>query len=269
MKHTEFLTAFAAALFEQGDEPHAPLVALTSQPAFAVYRNTVMKGCIDTLEANFPSITRLVGREWFRAAAALHVAEHPPTDGRLLRYGDEFVGFLQNFEPAREMPYLAGVARLDRFWTEVHVAADAQAVNGADLSALAPERLGEAVLTPHPAARWQWFGDQPIYSIWLRNSSPLATPAEYDDSEIAWHGEGALLTRRADAVVSQPASEAACAFLDACASGAPLGEAAAAAMAIQPGVDLADMLATLLRADALTLACEPLEPSSSPPFSSL
>jgi len=269
MKHTEFMAAFAAALFAPDDEPDACLAALTTQPAFAVYRNTVMKGCIDTLEANFPSVTSLVGRDWFRAAAALHVEAHPPTDGRLLRYGDDFVGFLKNFEPARELPYLADVAWLDRQWTEIHVASDAQAANGADLAALAPEHLGATVLTPHPAARWKWFGDLPIYSIWWRNCSPLAASSKDDEGDIEWHGEGALLTRVADAVVSCPASEATCAFLDACARGEPLGEAAAAAMGIQPDADLANMLSTLLRAGALTLTPATLTACAHPTFSSL
>jgi len=269
MKHSEFVAVFAAALFAPEHDPDGRLAALTSQPAFAVYRNTVMKGCIDTLEANFPSVTRLVGREWFRAAAALHVAAQPPTDGRLLRYGDDFVGFLRNFEPARELSYLADVAVLDRCWTEVHTASDAQAADGADLAALAPERLGEIVLTPHPAARWQWFDDQPIYSIWQRNCVQLATFVPDDDSDIAWHSEGALLTRVADAVVSHPISAATCAFLDACARGEPLGEAAAAAMTVQSDANLAEMLATLLRAGALTLKSETASPHAHSSFSSL
>ena len=29
--------------------------------AFAVYRNTVLKGCIDALQANYPTVGQLVG----------------------------------------------------------------------------------------------------------------------------------------------------------------------------------------------------------------
>jgi hypothetical protein len=31
------------------------------QPGFAVYRNTVLKGCIDALQANYPTVHALVG----------------------------------------------------------------------------------------------------------------------------------------------------------------------------------------------------------------
>jgi len=67
------------------------MAALAAQPAFAVYRNTVMKGCIDALQANYPAVTRLVGEEWLRAAAAIHVREALPADPTLLRYGTDFI----------------------------------------------------------------------------------------------------------------------------------------------------------------------------------
>ncbi len=103
----------------------APEIArLAAQPAFAVYRNTVMKGCIDALQANYPSIARLVGEEWFRAAAALYARSNLPRHPTLADYGADFVGFLAAFAPAADLPYLPGVARLDRFWTEAHTAHD-------------------------------------------------------------------------------------------------------------------------------------------------
>ena len=120
-----FQSSFAEALFNPASDVPGLASGLRSQPAFAVYRNTVMKACVDALEANFPSVARLVGSEWFRAAAAIYVGRHPPPDARLLRYGDGFAEFLDTFEPAAELPYLAGVARLDRCWTQVHAAEDA------------------------------------------------------------------------------------------------------------------------------------------------
>jgi len=237
----QFQAEFAAALFD----PEAT-AGLASQAAFSVYRNTVMKGCIDALEANFPCVARLVGSEWFRAAAALHVAANPPTDGRLLHYGADFPDFLARFEPARDLPWLPDVARLDRCWTEAHVAADAQAADAAWLASLAPDALGHARLAPHPAARWHWFGDAPVYTLWQRNRS-----GEGLEDDLPWKAEGALLTRPADAVDWCAANQADCAFLDACAAGESLGNAAAAALAAQSDVDLARLLARLLRAGAL------------------
>ena len=241
-----FQAAFAQALFDPDAATDPAVRQLIGQPAFAVYRNTVMKGCLDALEANFPAVARLVGSDWFRAAAALHAAASPPRDGRLLHYGEDFADFLQRFEPAADLPYLPDVARLDALWREVHGAPDAAPLDAARLSRLAPERLASLSLRPHPAARWAWFAEQPIYSIWSRNRG---TGHEADE-ELAWHGEGALLTRPADAVAWHPIDRAGCAFLDACASGLPLGEAAEQALTLDADCDLATMLQTLLRAGA-------------------
>ncbi|MEO7242310.1 MAG: DNA-binding domain-containing protein [Variovorax sp.] len=263
MELAQFQSAFAAALFERQADAVGPLAELTAQPAFAVYRNTVMKGCLDTLEANFPSVARLVGSEWFRAAAAEYVCAEPPADGRMLRFGDSFADFLTQFQPAQEYSYLPDVARLDRYWTESHSASDAEPTTGNDLIGLAPEALAELVLAPHPAARWRWFEAEPIYTIWSRNR-PVSTAGsstgerrtEHDESgeaDVAWHAEGALLTRASAQVVWCPAGRAECAFLDACANGLTLGQAASAAFDADPQVDVAALLARLLGAGALSL----------------
>jgi hypothetical protein len=215
-----------------------------AQHAFAVYRNTVMKGCIDALEANFPTVARLVGREWFRAAAAAYVPNRLPRDGSLFTYGDDgFAAFLESLPTAAQLPYLRGVARLDTSWRAVHAAADAPVLAPELLAADAPEALAARVLRPHPATHWAWFDDQPVPTIWSRNrrSAPV-------DGEVEWHGEGLLMTRAEGAVQWQSLSRAGCALLDACAVGLPLGLAAEQALQQQPGADLAALLRQLLLA---------------------
>jgi hypothetical protein len=240
--HGAFQQAFAQALFAAPGAVDPEMQALVAQPAFAVYRNTVMKGCIDALQANFPAVARLVGEEWFRAAAAIHAAAEAPQNGRLLHYGQGFADFLRGFGPAAELGYLPGVAQLDAFWREAHAATDAPV---ADAGWVADRDLATLVLEPHPAARWAWFPDQPIFSIWDRNRRPDAA-----DEELDWQGEGALLTRPHDAVQWQEIPHAGCVFLDACAEGAKLADAAEEALLADPGADLAATFGVLLRAGA-------------------
>lgn len=246
---SQFQSIFAAALLGLGDTTDPAMQALIAQPAFAVYCNTVMKGCIDALESNFPTVARLVGSEWFRAAAALHAAAEPPRDGRLMHYGDGFEAFLAGFEPASELVYLPGVARIDAMWCQAHVAANAEPLDAAQLARCGPEALAQLVLAPHPAARWTWFADHPVFSIWLRNRTD---DADLATEELAWRGEGALITRPRDAVQAIALDEAGCAFLDACACGLPLTDAAEQALRSNPEADLAALLEALLRAGALT-----------------
>jgi hypothetical protein len=246
---TRFQDGFAQALLapDPAAAPGLPpeIAALARQPGFAVYRNTVMKGCIDALQANYPAVARLVGDEWFRAAAVIFAREHLPAQATLLYYGEAFAEFLARFDPAAELPYLPGVARLDRFWTESHAAPDESALAPTALAGLAPEALAATVLHPNAAARWTWFADQPIYTIWQRNRE-----APDDEREIDWRGEGALLTRPRGAVQWAPLDAAGCALLDACAAGRPLIEAAAAAVEAHEDADLARLMKILLEAGA-------------------
>ena len=258
LRLADFQDAFARALVT-GAAPAEPVVAdLAAQPAFAVYRNTVMKGCIDALQANFPAVAKLVGEEWFRAAAAEFAARERPMEPSLLAYGKSFPSFLAGFPPAGELGYLADVARLDRLWTEAHAAADAPAIGREALAVAGPGTLGAAVLHPHPAARWSWSGDTPIFTIWSRNREE---PAEH--REIPWQGEGALLTRPDDTVRWIAIGSPACRFLDACSRALPLGQALEAALEADPDANLVRLMNTLLEAGAFArLSLPPEEPSA-------
>jgi len=243
----EFQDRFARALSDgaQAAERDAALARLVAQPGFAVYRNTVQKGCIDNLVANYPSVTRLVGEEWMRAAAAEFVRTLLPERPMLLEYGAGFAAFLAEFQPAAELPYLAGVARLDRFWTEAHGARDEAVLAPGKVAALTQTELTRTCLRPHASARWAWFAAQPIFSVWSRNRY-----GDGQNGDLEWRGEGALIGRPFDSVQAVELAQADVAFLDACAAGRTLGEAATAALAADPDVDLAQSMARLLSAGA-------------------
>lgn len=249
-----FQTAVAQALDPPGarapgtfDEP--AIAALVAQPGFAVYRNTVAKGRIDALQANFPSVARLVGDEWFRAAAAIFARTHPPRDPVLLRYGEAFPDFLAAFPPAAELPYLAPVATLDRWWTEAHCAADEAVLDPGAAAAAARGDLGECRLVPGASTRWGWFDDQPIATLWARNRY---AEGAVDLSDIEWRGEGLLIVRPGPDVIAVPLDRGTCAFLDACAGGASLADAATRVLARVPQAELADVVGPLLEAGAFS-----------------
>jgi len=248
-----FQDAFAQALLtpEADGGRGSPVAALLAQPGFAIYRNTVLKGCIDALAANYPAVARLVGEEWFRAAAAVFAREQLPAQPVLLDYGEGFADFLRQFGPAAELTYLADVARLDRFWSEAHVAADAEPLDPAALASLPPSRMSAFRLRPHPAARWRGF-DAPIYTIWSRSRNGDGTIGEVD-----WSSEGALLTRPFDDLRHGPFSAAGVAFLDACAGGLSVEGAVHAALDVDAEADLAALIRQLCDAGALA-ALEPL-----------
>jgi hypothetical protein len=244
---TRFQERFAHALLD----PTAAPPVLTGQPGFSVYRNTVIKGYIDTLQANFPAVCRLVGEEWFRSCALEYVVAHPPADTAMLRYGAGFADFLTSFPPAKEVPYLPGVAQLDHLWIEAHIAADAGPLDPGVLGRSSPDALGRLSLQVHPAARWIWFAGQPVYTIWHR------TRTYQDAQDLHWKGEGALLVRPHGEVCWKPLDASGCAFLDACRAGKTLADAAQCALEVQHDADLSSLLSMLLNAGAFSGVAEP------------
>lgn len=254
------MPAFWHALLAPPETPgFDAIAAITAQAGFAVYRNTCTKGCVDALAAQFPSVCRLVGEDWFRAAATEHVRAHPPSDGRLLRYGEAFAGFLRHFPPAAELPYLSGVARLDWLWSEAHTAADAEPLSPNTLAALDGESLHTTRLLPHPATRWRWDNAWPLFSLWR-----AAREAHDDPNPAAWVGEGALITRPNDQVLWAPLSIGGCAWLDACGAGQSITQATHAAVTQEPTIDLGATLGLLLRQGAFTALAPALTSTPTP-----
>ncbi len=249
-----FAAALIAPVVPAGGVSDVPpeIARLVAQPGFAVYRNTVQKGCIDALQANYPTVSRLVGDEWFRAAAAIYARANLPVQPSLLDYGADFAAFLAAFEPAAELPYLAGVARLDRCWTEAHVARDEIPVAAGRVAGFTAAELARVALHPHASARWAWFDDAPIFSIWARNRPAdwIVNDAASLAPDLAWGAEGVLITRPRGAVLWTSLGKPGCAFLDACAAGGTLAAAATAAQDTDPRADLAALMALLLGAGA-------------------
>ena len=238
-----FQDAFGAALLERGQP--SVTADLVSQPGFAVYRNTVVRGLVDAIVANHPAATRLVGDDWLRAAAGDYVRAHPPRDASLLAYGADFGAFLERFAPAAALPWLPAIVRLDGLWREAHGARDDATLDAGALAAPDPATLARATLVPHSAARWAWSDTIPVHALWSRNRADGA-----DLSDVAWKGEGVLLTRPAHDVRWREVDRACCAFLDACAAGDRIADAVAAALAVDADADLAQLMAALLDAGA-------------------
>src|SRR5258708_27423358 len=120
---------------------------------YNVDRNNVIVSLIDALAANFPATQRITGVEFFRAMARFHIRAAPPTSPLLFEYGRDFPRFIETYEYAQPMPWLADVARVERAWLDAYHAADLPPLAGPELAAIPPEALASAVFEPHPATR--------------------------------------------------------------------------------------------------------------------
>lgn len=197
-----------------------------------VYRNTIMRGALDALLGNFPSVAKLVGGDWFEACARIFVLRHPPATPCLLDYGAAFPDFLADFEPAEALPYLADVALMDRWWSQAHVAADAPAWTRQQFEALDSRALARVPVTLHPSLRFGAFA-QRSPSVWLynRTTAPCRPPV-FDASP-----EALLVVRPAAVVEYRRASPDEVQLLTLAQAGCPLLKAARAVAGANTAAD--------------------------------
>ena len=208
----------------------------------SVHRNTVYKALIDALRANYPTVERLVGEEWFAASAYAFLAENLPEEPSLSAFGAAYPDFLAALPAAAELPYLPGVARLDRFWTEAHIAADADVLSPEALAGIPSNSLFDLKLRLHPSARLGWFAE-PSPSIWRLNRPPAPAPERLD---LDWLAEGALIARPRGEVAMLILDASGFAFLGKCLAGATVGQAATAALEINSAADLKTRIAQFI-----------------------
>src|SRR3546814_9129893 len=97
--------------------------------------------------------SRIGGDEIFRAMSRVYVASAPPHSPIMLDYGASFPDFIERFEPATTLPYLADVARIERAWIEAYHAAEAPALDPAALARFTPDELPPLRLRLHPSVR--------------------------------------------------------------------------------------------------------------------
>ncbi|MCO4846634.1 MAG: putative DNA-binding domain-containing protein [Yoonia sp.] len=208
---------------------------------FDVYRNNVAVSLSDALESAFPIIRRLVGDKFFRAMAGVYLRKHPPTSPLMMFYGDLMPKFLRRFDPAKSLPYLPDMAKLELAMRHAYHAADADPIDAAALGALAPDKLMGAQLTLAPATT-VIVSQYPIYSIYRANTVPDAPKA-------VMQPESLVITRPAFDPIQHRISPASAACITALDKGIPLGVAMSAA---GRDFDLGATLGLLLGQGAVT-----------------
>ncbi|MBE0550660.1 MAG: putative DNA-binding domain-containing protein [Rubrivivax sp.] len=245
-------SAFAAALLDpdracpeglcawNGSDPKARL---------AVHRNNVVASLVDALAATFPVVQELVGAAFFRAMAGIFVRCSPPQSGVLACYGQDFPQFIAQFDPARPVPYLADVARLEAARVRAHHAADAEAVTAEAVGmamAAGGDRIGELQAAFQPSLSTVE-SPHAVVSLWAAHQGVGELEAVNVGAP-----ECAIVVRQDLDVLVLNAPAGAAAFVAAIQHGHRLGDAAAIAAGATPAFDLTATLSLLLGHGALT-----------------
>ncbi|MFW6027844.1 MAG: putative DNA-binding domain-containing protein, partial [bacterium] len=151
-RYSAYTEHFARALLDPALRPELfEGGAAQVDAGLAVYRNNVMHSLSVALADIYPVVRALVGEEFFSGLARAYIRAEPPASPVLAEYGRSFPAFLENFEPARQAPYLPDVARIERAWLDAWHAPDAEPLDPDTFASLPPEDYAEAVFTCHPS----------------------------------------------------------------------------------------------------------------------
>lgn len=244
-RHGSYAGEFVSALLD----PARPAPAVVSGPGskaaakrYGVYRNNVTVSLINALAAVYPATQRITGADFFRMMARLHVRAAPPTSPLLFEYGRDFPAFIEHYEYAQSMPWLADVAHIERAWLDAYHAADAEPLSLKALAAIPVDRLGKILLVPHPAAR---IVRSRYSALTIFVANRVNRPVRRIE---AGEPEDTLITRPALEVFARQLPPGGAAFLTHLMAAEPLGVAAAAGASDNPNFDLATNISGMIEA---------------------
>lgn len=238
----EIQDVFGAALLDPERPVPADVVGpdgVADRKRFAVYRNNVMVGLVDALQARFPVTCRLVGEEFFRAMARVFAGARQPRTPLLMHYGDDFPDFIDGFEPAATVPYLADVARLERGWSQAYDSPEASPLSVDALAGHRSEALMRSRLQLHPSLRLLR-SPYPVASIWSAHQAA----GDFVPPPV-WEAEDILIVRPQAEVIVHRLPPDGYEFIAALAEGASVQAAALAARTRRESFDVGFHLAGL------------------------
>jgi hypothetical protein len=210
-----------------------------------IYRNNTQLGLIDPLAGTFPVVAQLVGEEFFLRMAGDFVRAHPPVRPELLAYGQEFPGFIGEYQAAAAVPYLADVARLELAWNFAYNAPDHDPLPPQALTAFAPDALETLRLVPHPSLRFV-ASNWPVMAIWQAHQSEGGPDGAID---LESGGDMLLVYRPRQETLIRKVGAGAFAFVMALSARQTLAAAFTSALAGDPDFNVSAELSALLAAD--------------------
>jgi hypothetical protein len=211
----------------------------TAERRLRIYRHNHCAGLVSALEAVYPVVARLVGRDCFRRIGRLYIDRHPPATGHLHPFGQRLPQFLRTEPALQGLPYLGDVAALEWAMHEVYHEADGVALDAAALAPVPAEAQTRLCLHLQLASRFV-ASPYPVLAIWRANQA--AADALVDPVSLADGGDRLLVARGAFEVEMRVLGAAEDRWLRALAEGRHLAGAVQAALAVDAGFDLGAVL---------------------------
>ncbi len=116
-----------------------------------VYRTNYYEGLTAVLKGVYPTVEALVGEQFFYHMVQIFIEKHVPHSVNMDAYGEELAAFIDGFEHAGTVPYLADVARLDWLFHCAELAPYAPVADSAQFSDIPPQQYEHVRLKIHPS----------------------------------------------------------------------------------------------------------------------
>ena len=219
-----------------------------------VYRNGFLKACGEALRANYPTVDRIVGADRFPALVRPYVEANPPRSANLAEYGEHFARYIDETCVQHQLGYLSSFAALDRAWSEVYFAADE--TEGATPTDPPARCAGDTEAFMSLRGRLApWVRLVSLGYVALDAWSRLREDALDGRTEVPCASQHVLMWRDGANVLFRELSRPELRFIGDFAAGRPCGEAAGAALGLDPDFDLVNSFASLLQHRMLTFDC--------------
>ena len=148
-----------------------PSAALEPAERVAIYRRMYFWRLHEVLREDYPKTCEALG-DGFEDVVRRYLAAHPSEHPFVRHLGRHVPAFLTDDATARERPWLADLARLERARVDAFDAPDAVTLDAAALRAVEPDAWPRLRLAPIPAlaiVRSPW----PVHQIW---AAPVDAP---------------------------------------------------------------------------------------------
>lgn len=229
---------FADALLT--DEQHLDFI-LPSQN-IRIYQNNVQANLLQALRSAYPLVVKLVGDDFFRVTAKEYIKRYPSRSGDLNEYGQYFSDFLAEYQPVKDLIYLADVAQFEWACHLLLFAGTHAPLNIDALKNLSPENYDLIHFVLHPASRIMKF----YYPI-LRIIDLCKGDISDDTIDIGEGGVNLLLFRQTLDIRLIPLSDSEFTFLNALQDNQSVANALEATLLIDPNFALGEKLTEWVR----------------------
>ncbi len=204
-----------------------------------IYRSNIMGNLTGALRGSYPLLEKLTGEDFAMGLLRAFVMENPPGEAFLSNYGAGLADFIEVFAPAKGLPYLADVARLEWAMNEAYYAQDDRPLIQDDLQNMPLDTLADTVLPLRPSVRLmesRW----PLVSI--LDFSLKESRGEQETLNLDQGGCRVMVYRpglSVDIITLEPSEYG---FLQAIKAGKTLGQALETALKTEPEFDFQGFL---------------------------